>query len=106
MEDMQSQLNAVLNNPEMMEKVKAFAQNLGQSGGGGSQETSLPVFGDIDPGMIQKLTGLAGKTGVDANQKTLLQALRPYLSRQRLQKLEKAMRAAKMAGMAGLLTGR
>lgn len=55
---------------------------------------------DIDPAMIGKIMSLAGKTNIDRNQKALLRALEPYLSKQRLQKLEKAMRAARLAGAA------
>lgn len=105
MDDLESKLGAVLNNPEMMEKIMAFAQNFSQSESSPKQDASPPP-GDVDFSMIQKLAGLTRQTGIDANQQTLLKALSPYLSRQRIQKLERAMRAAKMAGMAGLLTGR
>lgn len=55
---------------------------------------------DFDPAAIQKIMGLAGQMGVDANQKNLLHALQPYLTSHRIQKLEKAMRAAKLANLA------
>ena len=65
--------------------------------------------------MVQKIASMAGKAGIDNHQQALLKALRPYLSRERIEKLEKAMRAAKLAGVAtgflgsgglSLLTGR
>ena len=56
--------------------------------------------------MIQKLSGLAGQSNIDKNQRTLLTALSPYLSRERIYKLEKAMRAAKMANMASAFLGK
>lgn len=113
MEDIQAQMGSILNNPEMMQKIMSMAQAMGQA----SPEKSEPVSGgfslpNIDIGMLQKLTGFAQQSGIDGNQKNLLRALGPYLSRDRIEKLEKAMRAAKMArmassvlGQAGLLTG-
>ncbi len=104
MDDLESKLGSVLNNPEMMGQIMALAQKLNPSEASAKQE---PVSaGDIDLSMVQKLSGLAKQSGIDKNQQSLLRALSPYLSRQRIQKLERAMRAAKMASMAGLLTGR
>ena len=104
MDNIQSQMNAILQNPEMMARIMAMAQSLG---GGTAQETtseppplSLP---DIDPVMIQKLSGFLGQSNIDRNQQTLLQALMPYLNRDRIAKLEKAMRAAKLASLASTL---
>ena len=104
MDDLESKLGSVLNNPEMMSQIMALVQKLNPSEASAKQE---PVSaGDIDLSMVQKLSGLAKQSGIDKNQQSLLRALSPYLSRQRIQKLERAMRAAKMASMAGLLTGR
>jgi hypothetical protein len=58
---------------------------------------------EIDLGMLQKISGLAGQSGIDKDQRSLLHALSPYLSQERINKLEKAMRAAKMARMATAL---
>lgn len=110
MEDMQNQMNAILGNPEMMQKIMAMAQTLGQ----GQNETKAPPkqetpgfsLPDIDLSMVQKLSGLAGQSNIDNNQRTLLKALTPYLSRERISKLERAMRAAKMANMASSFLGK
>ncbi len=103
MEDMQNQINAILGNPEMMQQIMSVAQSF-QTAPPPPSETppvqesfSMP---DIDINMIQQLSGIIGKTGVDNNQQTLLKALSPYLSNQRIIKLEKAMRAAKLANIA------
>ncbi|MBR2937273.1 MAG: hypothetical protein IKB80_02090 [Oscillospiraceae bacterium] len=101
MEDMESKIGAILNNPQMMEQIMSLAQNLG------SEQAAAPPpvqegFPEIDFATVQKLTSLIGKTGIDGQQRTLLQALGPYLSSQRIHKLEKAMRAAKLAGMASV----
>ena len=55
--------------------------------------------------MLQKLAGLASSAGVDQEQKALLTALGPYLSRDRVHRLEKAMQAAKMAKLASSFLG-
>ena len=110
MEDMQSQMNAILGNPEMMQKIMSMAQALGQGQNEPKeppkQEQSGFSLPDIDLSMVQKLSGLAGQSNIDNNQRTLLKALSPYLSRERIYKLERAMRAAKMANMASSFLGK
>lgn len=105
MDDMEEKLNAVLSNPQMMQQIMSLAQSIGgsKSGEASPQEpaSSLP----FDMGMLQKITGIARQSGIDKNQQSLLQALRPYLSRDRIGKLEKAMRAAKVARMTSGLIG-
>ncbi len=111
MEDMQSQLNSVLGNPEMMQKIMAMAQSLqGDSPPQPSQvppssPLPMPDLGGIDLAMVQKLSGFAGKSNIDSNQRNLLNALVPYLSQERISKLEKAMRATKLAGLASAFLG-
>ena len=97
---MESQLNAILGNPQMMEQIMSLAQNFQTE----PQPPPSPADNgpEIDLALVQKLTSLIGKTGIDNHQNNLLQALGPYLSPQRIQKLEKAMRAAKLAGFASV----
>lgn len=99
--DLEEKLSSILSNPEMMGKIQAMAQSLGQSEG--HQETASTP--SIDPAMIQKLSGFAGQSGIDRNQQALLSALSPYLSRDRVGKLENAMRAAKLAKLASGFLG-
>ncbi len=114
MDNMQSQMNAILNNPEMMQNIMAMAQAMNQTqpqnqtqsqASPPPQDSSAFSMPDIDLSMVQKLSGLAGKSNIDANQRTLLAALKPYLSRDRISKLERAMRAAKMANLASAFLG-
>lgn len=108
MDDLQNQMNSILGNPEMMQKIMAMAQSLNQNREAPAkqeppkQESGNLSLPDIDLSMIQKLSGLAGQSSIDSNQRSLLKALGPYLSRERISKLEKAMRAAKMASMASV----
>ena len=102
MDDLESKIGAIMNDPGMMEKLMSMAQSLSAPKEEPRQEQSAP---QLDMAMIQKLSGLAAQSGIDKNQQTLLSALSPYLSRQRLDKLQKAMRAAKMAKLASGLFG-
>lgn len=113
MDDMQSQMNAILNNPEMMQQIMSMANAMNQQQPQQKPEPEPPKHDnagfsmpDIDLSMVQKLSGLAGQSNVDSNQRSLLKALTPYLSRERISKLERAMRAAKMANMASSFLGK
>ena len=102
MNEMEEKLGAILNNPQLMQTIFSMAQNLGQEHPpetGNSQNPSVDLP-EIDFSMLQKLSGLAGQSGIDSQQKALLQALSPYLSNGRISKLERAMRAARIARMA------
>lgn len=103
MDNMESQLNTILSNPQMMQQIMSIAQNFQtETEPQPPPENTGP---EIDLAMVQNLTALIGKTGIDNHQSSLLQALTPYLSSQRIQKLEKAMRAAKLAGIASTFFG-
>lgn len=112
MDEMEEKLGSILNNPQLMQQVMSMAQSLSQTSNqqpkqeAPRQSDSAPqALPDIDLSMVQKLSGLAGQSGIDREQKALLNALGPYLSRQRVEKLEKAMRAAKMARLASTFIG-
>ena len=111
MDDFESKLGQILGNPEMMQKIMAMAQSLGASQPAPQPQQSqepppASPFPDIDISMVQKLSQMAGKANIDSNQKSLLNALSPYLKGDRIGRLERAMRAAKLAGLAsGFLSG-
>lgn len=104
MDNLESGLQSILGNPQMMEQIMSLAQNFQSE----PAPPPPPAEGmpELDLATIQKITSVIGKTGIDAQQKALLQALRPYLGNHRIQKLEKAMRAAKLAGIASTFLGR
>jgi hypothetical protein len=103
MDDFQDKLNSVLGNPEMMQQIMAMAQSMGNATPQSPPIQPAPATPDLDLNMLQKISGFANQAGTDANQQSLLKALRPYLGQDRLGRLEKAMRAAKMAKLAGSL---
>jgi len=113
MDNLEEKMNAILNDPTMMQKIMSLAQSMGQSAASAPEKDTPPPqqqetapFPDIDISMLRKLSGLARQSGIDKNQQSLLRALGPYLSRERISKLERAMRAAKMAAMASTLLGK
>ena len=104
MDTMEEKIGSILQNPEMMQTIMSMAQSL-NAGQSAPEKAPQPAMPDIDMGMLQKFSGLAGQSGIDIHQQALLKALHPYLSHQRIQKLENAMRAAKMARIASSVLG-
>ena len=114
MSELEQRLNAMLSNPQLMQQIASMAQAMGGETQNQPPEPKEPPSAagpSFDPKLIQAM----GQTGIDSNQKQLLQALSPYLSTYRVQKLERAMHAAKLAGAASgflsagglqMLTGR
>lgn len=102
MDEMERKLGSVLGNPELMQKIMAMAQSLGQPSEPPQEPPGTP---EIDIAMLQRLSGLARQSGMDSQQGALLAALKPYLSSERVSKLEKAMRAAKLARLASSVLG-
>ena len=101
MADIQAQINSILQNPEMMEKIMSVAQSLGDQNQKPDQKNpAMDSFPEIDLATVQKLSGFLGQSNIDSNQRSLLSALKPYLQTERITKLEKAMRAAKLATLA------
>lgn len=109
MDDLETKLASILQNPEMMGKIMNLAQTMGANQppqDPAPKAAEGPALPNVDLSMVQKLAGLAGQSSIDADQRNLLGALRPYLSPSRIGKLERAMRAAKIASMSGILTGK
>ena len=109
MDGMEEKLGSILGNPALMQQIMSMAQALGKQEPEPvpQEKAGAPLpFGEGELGMIQTMSALMGKTGIDSNQQALLRALMPYLSSTRIAKLENAMRAAKMAGMASTLLSR
>ena len=104
MSELEEKLASVMNDPAMMQKIMSLAQSLGQPTEP-LAEKPRPQMPTLDPVMMQRLAGAMQQSGIDRNQQTLLNALSPYLSCERISKLERAMRAAKLAGFATTLLG-
>ena len=102
MEGMEEKLGAILGNPQMMQQIMALAQSMGSTP---PPAQPPPQPAGPDPAMIQQMITAVQGSGVDSNQRALLSALDPYLTRERISRLERAMRAAKLAGMAAAFLG-
>ena len=110
MSELDEKLNSILSNPAMMQQIMSLAQALNQSeaqqqsinSAAPPQQSAEPSVKEapFNPNLLNKIAGLMERGSIDKNQESLLKALGPYLSRQKLQKLERAMHAAKMAGIA------
>lgn len=110
MSELDEKLNSILSNPAMMQQIMSLAQAMNQSEAqrqstnstAPPQQSAEPAVKEapFNPNLLNKIAGLMERGSIDKNQESLLKALGPYLSRQKLQKLERAMHAAKMAGIA------
>lgn len=118
MDDMQSKLNAVLSNPQMMQQIMSMAQSLGAQQASKQEppkqeppppkreaQPTLEATPQIDLSALQKVASLAGQSNLSREQRSLLSALSPYLSREHIARLEKAMRAAALARVASSVLG-
>ena len=99
MSELEEKLNSVLKNPQLMQQIMSMAQNMGNTSPP-EPATATEPMPELDLNLIRQISGMAQKGTIDRNQQSLLKALGPYLSPERISKLEKAMRAAKMAQFA------
>ena len=106
MEDLESKIGSIMENPQLMQQIMSLAQSLGQQEQPEAASQPAEIMPGLDIQTLQKLSSLAGQSSIDKNQRNLLSALTPYLSSHRISKLEKAMRAAKMARLASNFLGR
>lgn len=106
MGELEEKLSSVMNDPQMLEKLKSIAQSMGAEQPPPAGDANAAAFPEMDMAMLQKLSGFASQSGIDKDQQALLHALAPYISQRRVSRLERAMRAAKMAGLATNLLGR
>ena len=75
MADIQAQMNSILQNPEMMEKIMTMAQSLGNNDQGPERmHSTTDAFPEIDFATIQKLSCFLTQSNIDNNQKSLLSA--------------------------------
>lgn len=105
MSELEEKLGSILSDPNMMQQLMGMAQMLSANApaqpqpSSDARQTETPQPG-VDEKTLRMLSGIARQGNVDDNQHSLLKALQPYLSRERIAKLERAMRAARMAGAA------
>ena len=100
MDELEERINSVLSDTQQMEKITRLAQSIMA---GGSQNTENAAVSDmgIDMNMLSRISRLmnAGNDR-DKNERTLLEAMTPYLSERRRGKMERALKIAKLARLA------
>jgi CHASE2 domain-containing sensor protein len=100
MSELEEKLSNVLNNPQLMQQIMSMAQSVNSAPSPPEANTGHIPMPEPDINLIRQLSAMAQKGTIDPNQQSLLKALGPYLSPERIEKLKKAMRAAKMAQFA------
>ena len=105
MADFDTALNSILGNAEAMDQIMSLAQSLSGTLGGGTQEREQTE----GPGCEAECPAEAAEHGVGvpcgafaSRDAVLLQALRPYLRRERQEQVDRAL---EMVGMLRLLRG-
>lgn len=117
MDALEDKLGSILNNPQMMQQIMSLAQSLNQSGAQNDTAKQPPSKAPVptEASAMSRITGIVNRGNLDQEQRSLLNALSPYLSKEKIGKLERAMKAEKMARMASgflnagglqMLTGR
>lgn len=106
MSELDEKLSSILSNPQMMQQIMSLAQSMNQPSGEPEPPPKAAQAPDsfssqaMNLSLLGKLSNIMERGSIDKNQQSLLKALAPYLSREKIQKLERAMHAAKMAGIA------
>ena len=112
MAQLEEQLNQILGDPQAMEQIMALAQSLsgkGQEHGDPSPEQDSPqpeaenasplsALSGLDPRLLQLGMGLLSEYSAQDDRKTaLLEALKPFLKRERQEKIDQAVRIARLS---------
>ncbi|MGM9668708.1 MAG: hypothetical protein ACI3VZ_03015 [Faecousia sp.] len=110
MAELDERLNSLLSNPQLMSQIMNMAQQLGQQSQPKQppkqdQETPRQASPMPDPGMLQAVMKLSQGGSISKEQRNLLQALSPFLSKDRISRLERAMKAARLAQTATSVFG-
>ncbi len=100
MDDMSAKIEALLNQPDAMEKLSQAAQSL--FGGNSSAPKPTENLPDIDIGAIMNVMGKLNSMGED-NRARLLLALKPHLSEKRQARVDTAVKLLKVISLAPLL---
>ena len=109
--DLGSALNAILSDPEQMEKLSGLAKDLFGQGGAlpaadkesepGATPASVPA---MDTKIVSALgKAFAGGGGQKSRSTALLVAMRPYMKPEKQEKLDRAIQIARMVSIAGVV---
>lgn len=105
MDDIQSKISAIFSSPESMEQIRNIAQSLAGKGETAAAPTAAETPGEQapDPRLMQLMSRVMSEYSKPSETASLMHALRPYLSQDRVSKIDKAMNIAKIAKIAKTL---
>ena len=112
MGDIASQINSILNDPEMMKQIQGLSGLLGQGGGNDNNNPpSLPqpsnspldMLGADGMQTVMKLMPLLNKIKQEDDTTRLLYAIKPFLSEQRQKKLDEAVKLIRIINLVPLI---
>lgn len=102
MDELESRINSVLGDPQQLEQISKLAQSI--MAGAGSGESTESAQQDMpDAAMIKRIMRLMSADGEkDRGERSILEAMSPYLSEKRRGKMDKALKIAKLMRLAKL----
>jgi len=105
MDDLQSKLAGILNDPESMDRVRQMAENLFADNEGQSDNNQSDADEILSGEQLGMLMSIISKiNGQQEDDRThLLTALKPYLSKKRQEKTENAIKILKLLELLPLL---
>lgn len=102
MDNMNDMLSSVLGDPESMRQIQELADMLKDETGDSSQDNNTDAASEndnsdgFDPAMLMSIMGAVSAAGGDDKNRSLILALKPYLSSERQARADKAVKFLKM----------
>lgn len=102
MDNMNDMLSSVLGDPESLRQIQELADMLKNETGDSSQDNNTDAGSEsgssdgFDPAMLMSIMGAVSAAGGDDKNRSLILALKPYLSSERQARADKAVKFLKM----------
>ena len=102
MDNMNDMLSSVLGDPESLRQIQELADMLKDETGDSSQDNKTDTGSEsgrsdgFDPAMLMSIMGAVSAAGGDDKNRSLILALKPYLSSERQARADKAVKFLKM----------
>ena len=102
MDNMNDMLNSVLGDPESLRQIQELADMLKDETEDSSQDNNTDAGSEsgssdgFDPAMLMSIMGAVSAAGGDDKNRSLILALKPYLSSERQARADKAVKFLKM----------
>lgn len=102
MDNMNDMLSSVLGDPESLRQIQELADMLKDETGDSSQDKNADTGSEndssdgFDPAMLMSIMGAVSAAGGDDKNRSLILALKPYLSSERQARADKAVKFLKI----------